>query len=132
LAAEMTSWSDAPVQKAHADSAGQPAMERTATLTAGQSLEIEKYVSLVTSLDAETPVQTAQEAARQACTQGFNALRAQSDAVWAQIWRDADVCIEGDNEAQTAQRFNTFQLAIAAPAFTDRASIGAKTLSGFG
>ena len=40
--------------------------------------------------------------------------------------------IEGDNEAQLALRFNIFQLLIAAPRYTDRASIGAKTLSGFG
>ena len=40
--------------------------------------------------------------------------------------------IEGDIEAQLAMRFNIFQLVIAAPRLTDRASIGAKTLSGFG
>jgi trehalose/maltose hydrolase-like predicted phosphorylase len=43
-----------------------------------------------------------------------------------------DVVIEGDIEAQLAMRFNIFQLVIAAPRWTDRASIGAKTLSGFG
>ena len=40
--------------------------------------------------------------------------------------------IEGDIEAQLAMRFNIFHLVIAAPRWTDRASIGAKTLSGFG
>ena len=40
--------------------------------------------------------------------------------------------IEGDIEAQLAMRFNIFQLVIAAPRWTERASIGAKTLSGFG
>ncbi len=40
--------------------------------------------------------------------------------------------IEGDPEAQLALRFSLFQLLIAAPRFTEHASIGAKTLSGFG
>jgi kojibiose phosphorylase len=132
LAAEMTSWSEAPVQKAHSDSAGQPAMERRASLATGHCLEVEKYVHIVSSLDDDNPEAAAQQLAQQARQQGFNALRAQSDAVWKQVWHDADVCIEGDNEAQVAQRFNTFQLVIAAPAFTQRASIGAKSLSGFG
>jgi len=132
LASEMTSWSEAPVQKAFSDGAGQPAMERSAMLATGQCLEMEKYVRIVSSLDNDDPVTAAQTLAREARQQGFNALRAESDTIWKQIWRDADVRIEGDNEAQTAQRFNTFQLVIAAPAFTERASIGAKTLSGFG
>ena len=43
-----------------------------------------------------------------------------------------DVVIEGDSEAQLAMRFSIYQMAIAAPRFTERASIGAKSLSGFG
>jgi len=42
------------------------------------------------------------------------------------------VVIEGDEVAQRAVRYNLFQLLIAAPHHTDRASIPAKTLSGFG
>ena len=40
--------------------------------------------------------------------------------------------IEGDHEAQLAVRFSIFQLLIAAPRIDEHASIGAKTLSGFG
>lgn len=51
---------------------------------------------------------------------------------WAELWRDCDVVIEGDDVAQRAVRYNLFQLLIAAPHHTDRASIPAKALSGFG
>ena len=40
--------------------------------------------------------------------------------------------IEGDPEAQLATRFSIYQLLIAGPRDSEQASIGAKTLSGFG
>jgi kojibiose phosphorylase len=51
---------------------------------------------------------------------------------WEQVWQASDVVIEGDREAQRAVRYNLFQLLIAAPWHGERASIPAKTLSGFG
>jgi beta-phosphoglucomutase len=58
-------------------------------------------------------------------------------AAWAGLWRDCDVVVEGDPDAQLALRYNLFQTLIAAPRRDDaggggKASIGAKTLSGFG
>jgi kojibiose phosphorylase len=114
------------------DADGQPAIEQRATLAAGESLTLEKFVGLVSGLDAADPMQRARAVAQIARAQGYAAIRAANAAEWARTWETSDVIIEGDNEAQLALRFNIFQLMIAAPRFTDRASIGAKTLSGFG
>jgi beta-phosphoglucomutase len=67
----------------------------------------------------------------------YENLMAAHEAAWARVWRDSDVVIEGDPEAQLAVRYNLFQILVAAPRHNDvagggRASIGAKTLSGFG
>lgn len=62
----------------------------------------------------------------------YDDLKEAHTAAWARTWRDSDVLIEGDDEAQRALRYNLFQLLIAAPREDDRVSIPAKTLSGFG
>ncbi len=114
------------------DADGQPAIERRATLGAGDTLRLQKFVAVVPSLDAADPLATALASARRGQAEGYAGWRAANDAEWARLWDVSDVQIEGDIEAQIALRFNIFQLLIAAPRFTDRASIGAKTLSGFG
>ncbi len=114
------------------DADGQPAVERRATLRAGQSLTLQKFVAVVPGFDAADPLAEALRQAQEGRTQGYAAWRAVNDAGWDAAWAVSDVTVEGDIEAQLALRFNIFQLLIAAPRFTDRASIGAKTLSGFG
>ena len=111
---------------------GQPMLERALHLDAGGRCMLHKYVAIVPSIDAEGPVAVAREKARRGPVEGYGAWRQANDAAWRQIWETADVLVEGDKEAQLALRFNIFQLLIAAPRDTDRASIGAKTLSGFG
>ena len=132
VAVKAAAVSDAPLSAAQNDADGQPAVERHAVLTAGQSLTLDKFVCIVPDMDAADPVMAARQAAHQAAAGGYAALRAANDATWAKVWRDMDVVIEGDIEAQLAMRFNIFQLVIAAPRWTERASIGAKTMSGFG
>ncbi len=114
------------------DAVGQPGVERSARLERGEQLAVEGYVGMVTSLETADPLPDAVQKAAAARAAGYAALRAESDALWHALWQSADVRIEGDLRAQQAQRFNTFQLLVAAPAHTERASIGAKTLSGFG
>lgn len=114
------------------DADGQPAIEREMRLGAGGRFAVEKFVAVIPSLDVPDPVATARKKAREGQANGYAAWREASDAAWRELWQTADVVVEGDIEAQIALRFNIFQLLIAAPRFTDRASIGAKTLSGFG
>lgn len=52
--------------------------------------------------------------------------------LWQADWQQADVVIEGDEEAQLAIRFNIYHMLIAGPRHTERVNIGAKTLSGYG
>jgi len=63
---------------------------------------------------------------------GYEDLLAAHVAAWGDVWEASDVVIEGDPKAQLAVRFNLFHLLAAAPRHDDRASIPAKTLSGFG
>ncbi|MBM3189898.1 MAG: glycoside hydrolase family 65 protein, partial [Chloroflexi bacterium] len=132
LATAIKVASSVPWTAATCDADGQPAMERRATLRAGDSLTLEKFVGLASSLDTADPLATATATAQAAQAQGYAALQAANAAAWTQTWATSDVIVEGDHEAQLALRFNIFQLLIAAPRYTDRASIGAKTLSGFG
>lgn len=53
-------------------------------------------------------------------------------ALWEADWKNADVVIEGDDEAQLAMRFNIYHMLIVGPRHTERVNIGAKTLSGYG
>ena len=132
VAAAIEARADAPLAEAVCDAAGQPAVERRVTLAAGQSLTLDKFVGIVAGLDSADPVQAARAAARAAAEAGYTAVAAANRTAWAETWRDMDVVIEGDVEAQLAMRFNLFQLVVAAPRWTEHASIGAKTLSGFG
>ena len=129
---QVTGTAAAPVTEAPFDADGQPSVEQRVTLNAGQTITLDKFVAIATSVNGDDDVETAKAAARQAGEAGYEAARAANDAAWEQVWDDMDVIIEGDIEAQLAMRFNIFHLVIAAPRWTDRASIGAKTLSGFG
>ena len=132
VAAEVSVAADVSVAASANDADGQPAVELRASLAAGQTLTLDKFVAIVPDLDADDPVAVARQKAENAATAGYEALRTANELAWSQVWQDMDVMIEGDVEAQLAMRFNIFQLVIAAPRWTEHASIGAKTLSGFG
>ena len=121
--------------------AGQPALLASADLKPGQTLQADKLVAITTDRDRPSggaPAATGDAAGvvARALTEvngaTYDRLRAEHVAAWAAVWRDGDVVIEGDDEAQLAVRFNLFQLLVAAPQHDDRVSIGAKTLSGYG
>ena len=121
-----------PWKQETCDADGQPAIERRASLRAGDTLTLQKFIAAVPGFDAADPLAAARAGAGRGQADGYSGWRAANDAEWAKAWDATDVIVEGDNEAQLALRFNIFQLLIAAPRHTDRASIGAKTLSGFG
>ncbi len=95
----------------------------------GQTVTLEKVVTVFTSRDVSLPAQAAQE--RLVSLPKYSTLLADHGAVWDNLWRDSDVIIEGDATAQLAVRYNLFQLLAAAPRHDNRVSIPAKTLSGF-
>lgn len=102
------------------------------SLETGQELTLEKFVSIFTSRDVEDPLAASQAKVDEAVRLGYEALRQANDEAWSKFWAVSDVIIEGDDEAQLAVRHGLYQLRIAAPTKDERASVGAKTLSGFG
>ena len=57
-------------------------------------------------------------------------MLADHERAWAERWRDSDIVIEGDLQAQRALRFAVYHLLSAANPDDDRVSIGARALTG--
>ncbi len=108
---------------------GYPSLATTVPVQSGQTVTLEKVVTIFTSREEKLPAQAAQDKLRQ--QPSYKTLLSAQEAVWEEIWRSSDVVIEGDIKAQLAIRYNLFQLLIAAPRHDDTVSIPAKTLSGF-
>lgn len=120
------------VQLSALDCDGAPTLAVTALLARGQTIMVDKLVTLYRDADAEEPCEAALATLDRAAAVGYDAVKAANDSAWAEIWARCDVQIEGDDEADLAVRYSLFQLLIAAPRPPLHASIPAKTLSGFG
>jgi kojibiose phosphorylase len=114
------------------DVSNQPTLVAVSEVPQGEILVVEKVVTLYTSRDVEDPIGAAQKELEQIPTPGWDHLWESNAGAWEAFWDVSDVLIEGDEAAQLAIRYSLFQLRIAAPAEDEHASIGAKTLSGFG
>ncbi len=120
------------------DCPGVPTLGATYDARRGETVTLTKLVSIYTSRDLDESHTNVAEAARAELDEllerraTYEDLLASHTAAWADAWKDSDVLIEGDPRAQLAVRFNLFHLLAAAPRGDDRASIPAKTLSGFG
>ena len=62
--------------------------------------------------------------------EGYDALFARHKAVWELRWKQADIVIKGDDEAQIALRYSMYLLLSFAPFHTDEVAIPARGLSG--
>jgi kojibiose phosphorylase len=114
---------------------GFPAVQVVTDLLPGQTLQVDKIVSLASRHEWEEthPIEaTIGQTMAEHVHSSYDDLRVGHSDAWREKWQQGDVIIEGDPEAQLAIRFNLFQLLVAAPQQTERASIGAKTLSGYG
>ena len=96
----------------------------------GQTISLEKVVTVFTSQEVGMPVQAAQD--KLANLPAYGALLDAHRQAWDAVWQHSDVEIEGDRTAQLAVRYNLFQLLISASSHNDRVSVPAKTLSGLG
>ena len=98
------------------------------TLSAGQSVAIEKRTALTTSIDLEsTDPATVLDAAAGVT---YEELHAEHAAAWEARWNHADVIIEGDDRTQLAVRANLFHLMRAHKPGDSRAAIDAKGVAG--
>ncbi|PSB01793.1 beta-phosphoglucomutase [Merismopedia glauca] len=109
---------------------GCPSLTTQFFIHPGQTVNLEKLVTVFTSREVDDPKQSAWDKLQD--LPSYMTLLAPQMATWRQIWENSDVLIEGDLKAQLAVRYNLFQLLIAAPRHDDTVSIPAKTLSGFG
>jgi beta-phosphoglucomutase len=109
---------------------GYPTLTTSYSATAGQTVTVEKVVTVFTSQEDEQPVPVAQN--KLATLPTYAVLLEAHQQVWDAVWQHSDIEIEGDLTAQLAVRYNLFQLLIAASPRNDRVSIPAKTLSGLG
>jgi kojibiose phosphorylase len=108
---------------------GYPALAASIPVQSGQTVTVEKVVSVFTSREEKVPAQAAQDKLRQ--LPNYATLLSAHEAAWNEVWQSSDVVIEGDTKAQLAIRYNLFQILITAPRHDDTVSIPAKTLSGF-
>ncbi len=109
---------------------GYPTLETTFSGAAGQTVTLEKIVTVFSSREVKEPAKAARDKLAQ--LPNYSELLTAQEQAWTEVWSKSDIAIEGDTKAQLAIRYNLFQLLIAAPRHDDKVSIPAKTLSGFG
>lgn len=105
-------------------------------LVAGQTLVVDKLVTIYTSRDgdgdSEVPAARARDALAAVRATGFDDVLSASRAAWAELWADCDCRVDGDPDATRALRFSIHQLLIAANPDDPTVNIGAKSLTGEG
>ena len=110
----------------------EPGLEVEANLEADKTWTVDKIASLVRDGEKERLPMVAVSRVLEGLESGFEEIRKRNAASWKNFWDGSDVVIEGDDETQVAIRHALFQLRIAAPNADEYASIGARSLSGFG
>jgi maltose phosphorylase len=98
----------------------------------GDVATIYKYASYTSSMNYEIPdlIEAAFDNVKKAESLGFEALLEAQINSWAEIWRTADIVIEGDVKAQQGIRFNIFQLNQTYMGTDARLNIGPKGFTG--
>jgi trehalose/maltose hydrolase-like predicted phosphorylase len=114
------------------DCEGAPAAAARLAVQPGEQVTADKLVALVTSREDDDVCGAALSRLEAAVARGYDELRSANDVAWEAEWEACNVTIEGDDEADLALRYSLFQLLVAAPRHDERASIPAKSLSGFG
>ena len=125
-------WGTEPVEESSCGLPGQWGHEVHFRLQPGMFAGVDRLVAIYTDREADAPMARVQEDIQRLSTTGYDDILSAHRRAWRDLWRTADVIIEGDDVAQRAIRFNIYHLLIAAPRLTERTSIGAKTLTGFG
>ncbi len=102
------------------------------SLRSGETVVLEKFVGLCSSLHVpRTGLQEAAFATSEwAAQQGWTLLLQDHAAAWADIWKNGDIVIEGDDAAQQGIRFNIFHLNQTYRGDDARLNIGPKGFTG--
>ena len=91
------------------DQAQSVGVQATFEVEAGTTYTVTKYVGIASSQDCADPLATARAAAATAAATGYDALLAEHEAAWAELW-GADIEILGDPELQLQVRASMFYL----------------------
>jgi kojibiose phosphorylase len=97
---------------------------------AGQRYVIEKIVAITSSRESDDPLSAALALLDAAVAAGALTLLVQHRTAWAQRWASSDIAIDGDDEVQREVRFALYHLVGAANPNDERASVGARALTG--
>ncbi|NNE55611.1 MAG: glycoside hydrolase family 65 protein, partial [Flavobacteriales bacterium] len=98
----------------------------------GETLTFVKYVGLVSSMDyaSEEVARAAEDAMGRAQSNGYDLMKQAHIDAWKDIWKLADISIQGDEGAQQAIRFNIFHLNQTYTGADSRLNIGPKGFTG--
>nr|WP_320058069.1 family 65 glycosyl hydrolase domain-containing protein [uncultured Bacteroides sp.] len=98
----------------------------------GDRVTLIKYTAIVSSLycDRQQLVDESVAESKSAKAKGWDALLQEHKDVWSEIWKESDVVIDGDPEAQQGIRFNIFQLNQTYRGDDPRLNIGSKGFTG--
>jgi maltose phosphorylase len=101
-------------------------------LAAGETATLNKFFTLVTDRDhtVESLSKLGAQKLSAAFTAGFSALYKSHIDKWAEIWKEADIEIEGDVAAQQGIRFNIFHMKQTYNGEDPRLNIGPKGFTG--
>lgn len=124
---------DGPADVDYWDTPGQPTQRLRSTMGEGETFTATKLVALADSRREDDTHAAAFASLGAARALPFDQLLKENRANWAGVWKNSDVEIDGDAEAQLAIRYNIYQMLSVGPQEEgDDVSIGAKTMSGFG
>jgi len=96
----------------------------------GETVRLDRILTVFTSRDAASPAEAARDHLTTVHAGGFRAAVAGHVDAWRRKWEAAEVRIVGDEAAQRALRFATYQLIAAANPDDEHVSIGARGLTG--
>ncbi|GLR15664.1 family 65 glycosyl hydrolase domain-containing protein [Portibacter lacus] len=98
----------------------------------GDTLQLYKYVILASSLNHEKGAleDHAIQSVQAALANGYDFYLTKQKEIWANKWKDIDITIEGDDQAQQGIRFNIFQLHQTYTGDDYRLNIGPKGFTG--
>jgi len=101
-------------------------------LEQGTKYTLKKYVSIVSTIKHSEFALTTKAIinVRDAYLSGFDTLLSEHAQAWSEIWKNADIQIEGDVAAQQAIRFNIFQLYQTYTGKNAKLNIGPKGFTG--
>ena len=104
----------------------------SASLDTLGSIHLNKFVSITSSryLKSDQVIPKALQIITQTCDDGYDAALKSHAEAWANRWKQSDIIIEGDVEAQQGIRFNIYQLYQTYDGSDNRLNIGPKGFTG--